>query len=102
MTDIAKKLRDMHALAGKGCDPEFSRALLDAAAKIDRLGAERDVWKKRAMEYGARLARSMSEKIAVDEQSPVPVEIRNDPSQCCKGLSMDDCSKVQWGECERD
>ncbi len=39
MTDIAKKLRDMHALAGSRCDPEFSRALLEAAAEIERLRA---------------------------------------------------------------
>lgn len=36
MSDIAKKLRDMHAMAAKGCDPEFNRALLDAAVEIDR------------------------------------------------------------------
>lgn len=39
MSDIAKKLRDMHALAAGSCDPEFSWALLQAAAEIERLRA---------------------------------------------------------------
>jgi hypothetical protein len=37
MSDIAKKLRDMHALAAGSCDPEFNRALLEAAGEIERL-----------------------------------------------------------------
>jgi hypothetical protein len=37
MTDIAKKLRDMHALAAGSCDPEFNRALLEVAGEIERL-----------------------------------------------------------------
>ncbi len=39
-----------------------------------------------------------------DEQSaqPVPDEIRNDPSRCCKGLTPAECSSVPEGECERD
>lgn len=36
---IAQKLRDMHALAANSCDPEFNRALLEAADEIDRLRA---------------------------------------------------------------
>ena len=34
---LAEKLRDMHALAADSCDPEFNRALLEAAAEIERL-----------------------------------------------------------------
>jgi hypothetical protein len=36
---LAKKLRDMHALAADSCDPEYSRALLEAADEIERLSA---------------------------------------------------------------
>lgn len=36
---LAKKLRDMHALAGDSCDPEYNKALLEAAAEIERLEA---------------------------------------------------------------
>lgn len=32
-----QKLRDMAALAADGCDPELNRALLEAAAEIERL-----------------------------------------------------------------
>ena len=39
MSDIAKKLRDMLALAAGSCDPEFNRALREAAAEIERLRA---------------------------------------------------------------
>lgn len=35
---LAQKLRDMHALAADSCDPEYNRALLDAADEIERLG----------------------------------------------------------------
>jgi hypothetical protein len=37
MSDIAKKLRDMVALAARSCDPEYNRALRDAAAEIEQL-----------------------------------------------------------------
>ena len=39
MSDIAKKLRDVLALAAGSCDPEFNRALREAAAEIERLRA---------------------------------------------------------------
>lgn len=39
MTDIAKELRDMHAMAANSCDPQFNRAILKAAAEIERLRA---------------------------------------------------------------
>lgn len=34
---LAQKLRDMHALAADSCDPEFNRALLEAAGEIEHL-----------------------------------------------------------------
>ena len=37
--DIAANLREMHALAADSCDPEYNKALLDAADEIDRLRA---------------------------------------------------------------
>ena len=37
---LAEKLRDMNRLAAGSCDPEFNRALLDAADEIERLQAE--------------------------------------------------------------
>lgn len=35
--NLVKKLRDMHGLAADSCDPEFNRAILDAANEIERL-----------------------------------------------------------------
>ncbi len=37
---LAKKIRDMHALAADSCDPEYSMVMLEAAAEIERLKAE--------------------------------------------------------------
>lgn len=34
---LAKKLRDMHALAHKDCDPTFNKALLDSAKAISKM-----------------------------------------------------------------
>lgn len=39
MADIAKELRGMHAMAANSCDPQFNRAILKAAAEIERLRA---------------------------------------------------------------
>jgi hypothetical protein len=39
MSDIVERLRDMHASAADSCDPEYNRALLQAAAEIERLRA---------------------------------------------------------------
>lgn len=36
---LAAKLRAMHALAADSCDPEFNKALIEAADEIERLRA---------------------------------------------------------------
>lgn len=40
-TNLSKKLRDMHALTADTCDPEFNRALIEAAEDIERRAQDR-------------------------------------------------------------
>ena len=79
LLDGLRRARDESALRA---------AAYDAAVEIERLRAERDLWEARAMEYGARLARVMSEKIVVDEQQSAREELTRQAQELDMGYGQ--------------